>query len=344
MAQRQLPALGHLDGVGGAEEAEVRDGAQGCQMLDGLVGRAVLAEADGIVGHDVDDALAHQGGEADGGPCVVGEDEEGAGEGDEAPVQGHAVHDGRHAVLARTVVEVAAAEVAGGDGAALGGLGVVGGGEVARAADEGGECRDQALEDVAGGEAGGFDALLGEQPLLGLGDEVGEVGGQAAVECGLEGCAPGGIGGGEPLLPGGVRRLAGLGEGFPGLLDVGGDGEGRVRPVHCRLGAGHLGVAQHAGMGRGLAGLGGEEAADHRLEAEQGRPVARPCPVEGCGHGLDVVAVDELDPPAVGVEALGGVVAQGQVGRAVDGDVVVVVEDDQAWRGGGGRRGRPPRG
>src|SRR3546814_3726140 len=42
--QRQLPALGGLDRVGRAEHLEVRDRAQGGQVLDRLVGRAVLAE------------------------------------------------------------------------------------------------------------------------------------------------------------------------------------------------------------------------------------------------------------------------------------------------------------
>src|SRR3546814_5389926 len=42
--QRQLPALGGLDRVGRAEHLEVRDRAQGGQVLDRLVGRAVRSE------------------------------------------------------------------------------------------------------------------------------------------------------------------------------------------------------------------------------------------------------------------------------------------------------------
>jgi hypothetical protein len=41
-----------------------RHGAQRGQVLHRLVGRPVLAEADGIVGEDVDHPLAHQRGEA----------------------------------------------------------------------------------------------------------------------------------------------------------------------------------------------------------------------------------------------------------------------------------------
>ena len=57
------------------------------------------------------------------------------------------------------------------------------------------------------------------------------------------------------------------------------------------------------------------------------------------GHLADVVGV-----PSVGVEALGHVVGVGELGRAVDGDVVVVVDVDEPARGRGGRPGRPPRG
>jgi hypothetical protein len=79
------PALGRLHRVGRAEDQQVRDRAQRREMLDRLMGRAVLAEADGVVRHDVDDALAHQRGEADRRAAIVGEDQEGAAIGDEPP-------------------------------------------------------------------------------------------------------------------------------------------------------------------------------------------------------------------------------------------------------------------
>mmetsp|Transcript_42557 Transcript_42557/g.99733 ORF Transcript_42557/g.99733 Transcript_42557/m.99733 type:complete len:239 (-) Transcript_42557:1600-2316(-) len=47
---------GHLVGVGRAEREEVRRRAQREKHLDGLVRRPVLAEADGVVRGDVDDA------------------------------------------------------------------------------------------------------------------------------------------------------------------------------------------------------------------------------------------------------------------------------------------------
>jgi hypothetical protein len=62
---RQLPAFRRLDQVGRAHGQQVGNRAQRRQMLDRLVGRAVFAQADGIVGHHEDHALFHQRGEAD---------------------------------------------------------------------------------------------------------------------------------------------------------------------------------------------------------------------------------------------------------------------------------------
>ena len=81
-------------------------------MLDRLVRRAVLAEPDRVVRHHVDDALAHDGREADRGTAVVGEDQERAAVGDDAAVQRQAVHGRGHGMLAHAVVDVVAGEVA----------------------------------------------------------------------------------------------------------------------------------------------------------------------------------------------------------------------------------------
>ena len=51
---------------------------------------------------------------------------------------------------------------------------------------------------------------------------------------------------------------------------------------------------------------------------------------EGGVDGVHVVAVaDRLHVPAVRLEARADVLGEGQIGRAVDGDVIVVVEDDE---------------
>jgi hypothetical protein len=77
-------------------------------VLHALVRGAVLAQADAVVREDVDDALLHQRGHADGVAAVVAEGQEGAAVGDVAAVQRHAVHDGGHAEFAHAVVDVAA--------------------------------------------------------------------------------------------------------------------------------------------------------------------------------------------------------------------------------------------
>ena len=83
------------------------------EMLDRLMGRAVFAEPDRIVGHHMDDALAHQRGEPDRGPAIIGEHQKRAGIGNDAAVQRHAVHGRRHAVLAHAVMDEAAGIVRG---------------------------------------------------------------------------------------------------------------------------------------------------------------------------------------------------------------------------------------
>ena len=91
-----------------------------------------------------------------------------------AAMKREAVHGRRHAVLADAVVDVAAAERAGRDVDEVLRLGVVGGREVGRAEDE---FRHRLGHDVEGDLArlAGRDRLrLGDEPLLQLGDGVGE--------------------------------------------------------------------------------------------------------------------------------------------------------------------------
>ena len=112
LSQRDLPAFRRLHAVGGAHHQQVGNGAQRRQMLDRLVGRAVLAHADGIMRHHEDDADAHQRGEADRRAAIIGEHQEGAAIGNDAAMQRHAVHRRRHAMLADAVMDIAAGEIA----------------------------------------------------------------------------------------------------------------------------------------------------------------------------------------------------------------------------------------
>ncbi len=157
--ERETPAGGGLVGVGGAEVGELRDGAQAHQVLDGLVGGAVFAEADGVVGEDVERVRALQRAHAEGGAAVVGEGEEGGAEGDEAAVGGHAVDRGHHAELADAEEDVAALGIDVEAGRILeDGLG--GAGEIGGAAEELGDDLGDGVHDDLAGVAGG-DGLVG---------------------------------------------------------------------------------------------------------------------------------------------------------------------------------------
>ena len=108
--------------------------------------------------------------DADRRAAVVGETEEGAGIGDDAAVQRHAVHRRGHAVFAHAVVDVAAGVVGRVEGGHVLGDGVVRAGEVGRAADHLRHRRDQRLQRRARPGAGGVVGRLGRQ-LVDVGGE-----------------------------------------------------------------------------------------------------------------------------------------------------------------------------
>ena len=156
---RERPGRGGLVRVARADEPQVRDRAQGGVVLDRLVGRAVLAEADGVVGPDVDDVEVRQRREPDRAPHVVAERQERRAVGEEAAVVGDAVGDAAHRVLADAEPDVAAG-VVGLEVVVAQGLDVreVGLREVRGAAeqlrDRAGQRLDQVLARVAGRDLG----------------------------------------------------------------------------------------------------------------------------------------------------------------------------------------------
>ena len=102
-----LPGLRRFIGVSGSKHNKPRDRAQRCELLDGLMRRAVLADTDRIVREDVDHRQLHQRGQADRGTAIVAEDQEpGAVGPDLDPC--HTVEDRPHGRLTDAEVEVAA--------------------------------------------------------------------------------------------------------------------------------------------------------------------------------------------------------------------------------------------
>ena len=116
-----------------------------------------------------------------------------------------------------------------------------------------------------------------------------------------------------------MSRISSGAEGV--AVRLGGVGEMGRRPADV--------AAQHQQVRLGVRGVGRvlERLADGGLE------------------GIDVVGdlAQVVDAPAVGLEPLDRVVVVGQLGRPVDGDVVVVVEGEAGDRARDARRATPPR-
>ena len=133
-----------------------------CLLLNGLMGRTVLAYAEGVVCPDELHRQLHEGSHADGGLHVVGEYEEGAAGGDDAAVEGHADAAAGHRQLSHAGLEEGAAEVAGLEGVGLlqEAVGLIGVAEVGRGADHVGNLLGEDAEDGSAGVARGVAALL----------------------------------------------------------------------------------------------------------------------------------------------------------------------------------------
>jgi len=109
VAQLQDVAIGldDLVGIAGPQHDQAGNGAQRDQLLDRLMRRSVLAVAHGVVGEDEDGRQLHDGGQPDGRPGIVAEDEKGCPEGAQLR-QRQPVDDRRHGVLADAEMEVSA--------------------------------------------------------------------------------------------------------------------------------------------------------------------------------------------------------------------------------------------
>ena len=102
-----LPGLDHLVGIAGPQHDQSGNGPQRRELLDRLVRRAVLADADRIVREDIDHRDLHDRSQPDRHPAIVAEDQESGAEGADLD-QRHPVQDGAHRVLADAEVDVAA--------------------------------------------------------------------------------------------------------------------------------------------------------------------------------------------------------------------------------------------
>lgn len=321
-------------------------------MLNRLVGRAILADGDGVVGPDVQVRNLHEGGQTNGGTLVVGEHEEGAAERTGVGAQQDAVGDAAHGELAHAEVQLATELVAvrpllggalgRGEGGSALEVGLVGAAEVGGAAPEFRHDGGDGVEHGAGGATSG-DTLAdfegGLKVVKGLVEAFRQFAGlQTVVQGGLVrvGLAPGV----ELLVPGlvglqaAIGDLAGVGQGF--FVDV----EGLLRIVAEEfLEAGDGLGAQLGAVGGRVVGLARGRPGDQGVDLDELRLVRG----GGFGLGDDVgqtldvllvgaVGLDEAElvgVPAVGLEALEHVLGQHQVGVAFDLDAVGVEDHGQ---------------
>ena len=192
-----------------------------------------------------------------------------------------------------------------------------------------GRCSAIAFSTLLRGLAGGDPLLVGVEARDPRVPAVGQLALLHRVDLGGEaGVALGELG--ELRLPGGVELGAApadpLGE---VLADAVGDEElGVLGPLVGALGLAHLLLAERLAVGGGGVLLVGRAVADVAVDDDQRRARLLGLElVEGGGDPLRVVGVfDVEDVPAVALEAQRHVVAVGEVGLAVDRDVVVVVD------------------
>ena len=328
-------------------------------MLHRLVGGAVFAQTDGVVGEHMDHALLHQRCHADGVAAVIAEGQEGAAVGDVAAVQGHTVHDGGHAKFAHTVVDVAAnvvvraaqafgqgvldhlalrvhAEAGGGWG-----IGEVGAGQVGAATQKlgqgGGERGQRQLAGLAAGH--GFCFLVGGHHSIhhGLVKVLGQDAGHAAQKLGSQG-GVGGLVRREQGVPFSLVLRA-LGHCAPCLVHRVGNDKGRVVPVqrlacqHDFLGAQRLavGLGSTRAVGAALANMG---SANDEGGLGGGIAFLRFILSFSAGNGVThrrgVVAINGPQHiPTAGHKTQGGVVGKPRGDLAVNRNAVVVVQRHQ---------------
>ncbi len=261
--------------------------------------------------------------QTNGRPHVVGEDQECATEWHEPTMQRDAVQHRAHRVFAHAVVEVAA-------GVATFDLGVVRAGEIRRPADQLGESCGERVQDFAGGRAGCLRVLRaedrqrrvppGRQPAA---DPAFQLGGQIGMRraVGIPFLAPVGF---QPSAPG--LGAAPMRERLVWYV------EGLERwPAEVLLRGFHFVDAQRRAVRVGGVLLVRAAPRDVGPHDDERRAVGDALRLRDCViDRVQIVAIgDALHVPAVGLEPLGGVVGEREVGGAVDRDAIVVVEPDQ---------------
>ncbi len=301
-------------------------------MLDRLMGRTVLAQADGIVGVHQQYALMHQRRHAHGVARVVGKGQERAAIGNQRAVQRQAIHGRRHAKLPHAVIHIVAGRVGRLDGARDFLQRVVRAAQVGRATQQFGQFGADHIQRRLGGHTRRLCAGDGlrrtQRGLAGLAPVGRQPGAHAPLELRGElrkGAAIAAV----ELLPDVLGRASGLLV-IPGCFELCGHLEWRSSPAKSLLGRRDLLGTQCLAMGGLGAGLGRGAEANHGLAADHRRPLQFALGLaSGLRDRLAVLTIHALHMPAIGLEALGRVIGEPALNLAVDRNAVVVVEHDE---------------
>ena len=105
--QGHLPGLCGLIAIGRTNHHQVGHGPQRHKMLNGLMGGAILAQADAIVGEDKDHGQIHQRGHPQRPAHVIGKDQEGSTVG-AGVMGGQPIHNRGHAMFPHAIMDVIA--------------------------------------------------------------------------------------------------------------------------------------------------------------------------------------------------------------------------------------------
>ncbi len=245
-------------------------------------------------------------------------------------MQRHAVHGRRHAVLAHSVVDEAPAIVGGREDLDPLRPGIVGAGEIARAADHLGGGRHQHVERILGGDAAG-DLLWRGGELLLCGAHRGRdlFLRQFAAVAPLELGAQLGRQRGEASQPRLARSLSALPGRPPGGAHIGRYLERRKIPAQPRAGALDLLGSQRRAVALLGPGLGRRTESDDGAAGNHGWPVAAFGGLDRRRDRVGIVPVDPRCRPAGRLEAFHLVDRIGERERSVDRDAVVVVQHDE---------------
>ena len=149
MFQSDPPRFSGLGCVGRPDDDQIGYGSQCRQVFHWLVSGPILSQSNAVVGEDVDHWQSHQRRQPNGRAHVVGEDEESTAVGDDPAVQRHTVQDSAHGVFAHTEMDVAPVEASRLQPVVFLQFRIVGGGEIGRTPDQGGQRRRNGIQHLA---------------------------------------------------------------------------------------------------------------------------------------------------------------------------------------------------